>query len=198
MIIFIILIEFVTILFMSFLPQGMWDLSSQATDATGTLCVRRQSPNQWTTREVPVGFLYKILRRSHNKKRNEKERKGELWISKRKKGEETRVLSWVISKLFPSSSLTHHHALLLTVSRTTSVPFCHPFREASIHKPRKSHWWDPVSQLRGVLPHRGGNWGVYVGGEQGDLRPWAINQAQRFGFPTAWPSDAPPLQKPAC
>ena len=66
--------------------------------------------------------------------------KGELQTN-RKKGEETRVLSWMISKLFPSSpSLTHHHALLFTVSRTTSVPFCHPLREASIHKPRKSHW----------------------------------------------------------
>jgi len=81
-IIFIILIEFVITLFLSYVlfcvfwPQGMWDLSSQTSDPTGTLCVGRQSPNHWTTREVPVGFLYKILCRSHNKKRNEKERKG--------------------------------------------------------------------------------------------------------------------------
>ena len=88
-IIFIILIEFVTILFPSYVlfsvffllfvwffwPQGMWYLSSQTSDPTGTLCIGRQSPNHWTTREVPVGFLYKILHRSH-KKRNEKERKG--------------------------------------------------------------------------------------------------------------------------
>ena len=145
-----------------------------------------------------LDFCIRFYVEATTRKGMKKKGKGELQTSKRKK-EETRVLCWVISKLFPSSpSLTHHHALLLTVLRTTSVPFCYPLREASIHKPRKSHWWDLVSQLGGVLAHREGNWGVYVGGEWGDLRPWAVNQAQRFGFPTAWPSDAPPLQKPAC
>ena len=145
-IIFIILIEFVITLFLSYVlfcvfwPQGMWDLSSQTSDPTGTLCVGRQSPNHWTTRESLLDFCIRFYVEATTRKGMKRKGKGELQTSKRKK-EEKRVLCWVISKLFPSSpSLTHHHALLLTVLRTTSVPFCYPLREASIHKPRKSHW----------------------------------------------------------
>ena len=36
-----------------FWPWGMWDLSSPTKDWTCTPCFGRQSPNHWTTREVP-------------------------------------------------------------------------------------------------------------------------------------------------
>ena len=138
----------------------MWDLSSQATDATGTLCVRRQSPNQWTTREVPVGFLYKILRRSHNKKKNEKERKEELRTSKRKKGEETRVLSWVISRLFPSSSLTimlscsqfQEPLLFLSAILSGKHPYISPEKvTGEISFPSSEECWRTEEEIGGFM-----------------------------------------------
>ena len=36
-----------------FLAGGMWDFSSPTRDGTRTPCFGRQSPNHWTTREVP-------------------------------------------------------------------------------------------------------------------------------------------------
>ena len=35
-------------------PHGMWDLSFLTRNGTGTPVVEAQSPNCWTTREVPV------------------------------------------------------------------------------------------------------------------------------------------------
>ena len=37
-----------------FWPQGMWDLSSPTRDQIGNAKAGRQSPNHWTTREVPA------------------------------------------------------------------------------------------------------------------------------------------------
>ena len=37
----------------SFLALGMWGLSSPTRDGTCTPCIRKQSLNHWTTREVP-------------------------------------------------------------------------------------------------------------------------------------------------
>ena len=49
-------IEFVTTLFLFYVlvlwPWGMWDLSSLTRDWSHTSCIRRQSLNHWTTREV--------------------------------------------------------------------------------------------------------------------------------------------------
>ena len=55
--IFKVFIEFVTVLLLFYVlvfsPQGMWDLSSPTKDRTCTPCIRRQSLNHWTAREVP-------------------------------------------------------------------------------------------------------------------------------------------------
>ena len=40
--------------FVFFWPQGMWDLSSPTRDQIGNAKAGRQSPNHWTTREVPA------------------------------------------------------------------------------------------------------------------------------------------------
>ena len=60
-----VFIEFVTTLLLFYVlvfwPQGMWDLSSQTRDRTRTPCIGRQSPNLWTSREVPTsGSFLKI------------------------------------------------------------------------------------------------------------------------------------------
>ena len=56
--VFKVFIEFVTtvLLFyvLSFLPRGMWDLSSLTRGCTCTHCVGRLSLNHWTAREVPL------------------------------------------------------------------------------------------------------------------------------------------------
>ena len=39
----------------------MWDLSSPTRDRTLTLCIKRQSLNHWTLREVPVEILYSCI-----------------------------------------------------------------------------------------------------------------------------------------
>ena len=42
-------------------PQAMWD-QTPARDQTHTACIRRQSLNRWTTREVPLTFdLFSFL-----------------------------------------------------------------------------------------------------------------------------------------
>ena len=56
--IFKVFIKFVTVLLLfhvlAFWPGGMWRLSSPIRDQTHIPCIRRQSPNHWTTREVPL------------------------------------------------------------------------------------------------------------------------------------------------
>ena len=42
-------------MFWFFWPWDMWDLSSLTRDQTHTPCIRRQSLNHWTAREVPCG-----------------------------------------------------------------------------------------------------------------------------------------------
>ena len=39
-------------------PGGMWDLTSLTKDRTSTPCVGKRSLNHWTTREVPVIYLF--------------------------------------------------------------------------------------------------------------------------------------------
>ena len=55
--IFKVFIEFVTILFLSYIldfgPRGMWDLSPLIRDRTYTPSIGRHGLNHWTTREVP-------------------------------------------------------------------------------------------------------------------------------------------------
>ena len=56
--IFIVFIEFVTILLLfdvlGFWPQGIWDLGSLTRDGTCIHCIGRGSLNHWTTREVLI------------------------------------------------------------------------------------------------------------------------------------------------
>ena len=56
--VFRVFFEFVVILLLFYVlvfwPRGMWDLSSLTRDQTRTPCIGKQSPNHWTTREVPV------------------------------------------------------------------------------------------------------------------------------------------------
>ena len=63
--IFNVFIEFVTILLLFYVLvfwlRGMWDLSSPTRDRTLTPCIKRQSLNHWTTREVPVEILYSCI-----------------------------------------------------------------------------------------------------------------------------------------
>ena len=40
--------------------QGMWDLSSPTRDQTHTRCIRRESLNHWTTREVPAPQFFPL------------------------------------------------------------------------------------------------------------------------------------------
>lgn len=82
-----------------------------------------------------------------NPKKGNIKGKGEDTEQKRKERQDE---SAELDGLLPSQScwaLTHHDALLPTFSGTTSVPFCHPLREESIHKPRKSQWLDLIFQL---------------------------------------------------
>ena len=39
----------------------MWDLTSPTRDQTHVPCNRRQIPNQWITREVPMKFIEKLF-----------------------------------------------------------------------------------------------------------------------------------------
>ena len=52
---------FLVFFFFFFLPQGLQDLCSLTRDQTFSLCIRGQSLNHWTTREVPVCFILNYL-----------------------------------------------------------------------------------------------------------------------------------------
>ena len=64
---FKVFIEFVTILLLFYVLvfwlRGMWDLSSPTLGRTRTPCIGRQSLNHWTTREVPGGYSFVVVRR---------------------------------------------------------------------------------------------------------------------------------------
>ena len=62
--VFKVFIEFVTILLLFYVlvfrPRGIWDLSTPTRDGTLTHCIGRQTPNYWTTREVPKLSLFDL------------------------------------------------------------------------------------------------------------------------------------------
>ena len=59
---FKVFIEFVTIWLLFYILEVTWDLSSSTMDRIRNLCPGRESPNHWTTREVPLfNFLYKDI-----------------------------------------------------------------------------------------------------------------------------------------